>query len=132
QRTFCLEKFLIVEIAHFLFECGAKRFPPWRDARNGAVPVRYAEKIHASSKSIGSERKGGKGHVATVRSPDNACTILVHKASGSEHLLALDHVIQIGIPVFTVVQVIERLTVSARAPVVDGVDSITMIDQVLR
>ena len=118
-------------IAEFSVQGRALGFPPGRDAFQRAQPVGHAKDVDADGEGIRAEAERRQRHVAAVAATDDADAAGVDHAGADQHLLALDHVVEIGFAVATVIGGIEALAIAGAAAIVDGIDGIAVVDQIL-
>ena len=120
-----------VGIAHLGIERLAERFPPRRDAAQRAHPVRDPEQIDAGREHLRAERHGREREIPAVAATHDRDAACVHVAQRREVALRPHQVVQVGLAVPLVIQLVERLAVAARAAIVHRQHDIAMIRDVL-
>src|SRR3546814_5839730 len=92
----------------------------------------YAIDIHPRGKGVGTEGETGERHIPTIALPLDHHLVRVDIAGVGQHLFRRNDIVEVGVAMFVIVEVIEGTARSAAAAIVDLEHHIAVIDEILR
>src|SRR3546814_3003135 len=90
----------------------------------------YAIDIHPRGKGVGTEGETGERHIPTIALPLDHHLVRVDIAGVGQHLFRRNDIVEVGVAMFVIVEVIEGTARSAAAAIVDLEHHIAVIDEI--